>query len=116
MIFFNSSIVNKAKSDQSNHPIDSLDVPGVIDNNDNKATNTELQPVDSETVLANRLKALNKRNHDFNGPIIPVIVFACNRISVKNCLDDLVKYRPNSYQFPIIVSQVSFTNKNIYSF
>lgn len=38
---------------------------------------------------------------------IPVIVFACNRVSVSNCLDNLLKYRPSAHQFPIIVSQVS---------
>lgn len=49
-----------------------------------------------------------KQNADtFKGPIIPVLVFACNRISVSKCLDNLVEYRPNKYQFPIIVSQVS---------
>lgn len=37
---------------------------------------------------------------------IPVIVFACNRVSVSNCLDNLLKYRPSAHQFPIIVSQV----------
>lgn len=67
--------------------------------------------MDRDATIINRLKELNKRNQDFNGPIIPVIVFACNRISVKNCLDDLVKYRPNSYQFPIIVSQVSYAQE-----
>uniref|UniRef100_A0A6B2EET9 Alpha-1,3-mannosyl-glycoprotein 2-beta-N-acetylglucosaminyltransferase n=1 Tax=Phlebotomus kandelakii TaxID=1109342 RepID=A0A6B2EET9_9DIPT len=41
----------------------------------------------------------------FSGPIIPVIVFACNRISISNCLDNLIQYRPNKKQFPIIVSQ-----------
>uniref|UniRef100_A0A1L8E1W6 Alpha-1,3-mannosyl-glycoprotein 2-beta-N-acetylglucosaminyltransferase n=1 Tax=Nyssomyia neivai TaxID=330878 RepID=A0A1L8E1W6_9DIPT len=41
----------------------------------------------------------------FTGPVIPVIVFACNRISISNCLDNLIQYRPNKKQFPIIVSQ-----------
>lgn len=52
----------------------------------------------------------NSRQHadTFNGPIIPILVFACNRISVSKCLDNLVEYRPNRYQFPIIVSQVSY--------
>lgn len=46
-------------------------------------------------------------NGEFKGPVIPVLVFACNRVSVRNCLDNLVEYRPNAEQFPIIVSQVS---------
>ena len=45
-------------------------------------------------------------NDDVNFPVIPVIVFACNRISVSRSLDALIKYRPSREQFPIIVSQV----------
>lgn len=43
----------------------------------------------------------------FSGTVIPVLVLACNRISVSRCLDQLIQYRPNPDQFPIIVSQVS---------
>lgn len=42
---------------------------------------------------------------DVNNPVIPVLVFACNRLSVNKCLDDLIRYRPRPDQFPIIVSQ-----------
>lgn len=42
---------------------------------------------------------------EFKGTVIPVLVFACNRVSVGRCLDKLIEYRPNSDQFPIIVSQ-----------
>nr|AAF70177.1 UDP-GlcNAc:a-3-D-mannoside b1,2-N-acetylglucosaminyltransferase I [Drosophila melanogaster] len=38
-------------------------------------------------------------------PVFPVVVFACNRVSVKKCIDNLVQYRPSVEQFPIIVSQ-----------
>ncbi|XP_031846565.2 alpha-1,3-mannosyl-glycoprotein 2-beta-N-acetylglucosaminyltransferase [Nomia melanderi] len=38
-------------------------------------------------------------------PIIAVLVFSCNRITVQRCLDQLIKYRPNVEQFPIIVSE-----------
>ena len=38
-------------------------------------------------------------------PIIAVLVFSCNRITVQRCLDQLIKLRPNVDQFPIIVSQ-----------
>lgn len=57
-----------------------------------------------------QLKQLTKEmlpKIDFKGPVIPILVFACNRISVRNCLDNLIQYRPNANQFPIIVSQVS---------
>lgn len=45
--------------------------------------------------------------HMPNGePVIPILVIACNRVSIRKCLDNLVQYRPNAAQFPIIVSQV----------
>lgn len=48
------------------------------------------------------------RTYLANGePVIPILVFACNRISVVKCLENLVQYRPSIEQFPIIVSQVS---------
>lgn len=37
---------------------------------------------------------------------IPVLVFACNRVTVTRCLDSLLQYRPDPDLFPIIVSQV----------
>lgn len=37
---------------------------------------------------------------------IPILVFACNRITVTRCLDNLLLHRPDPDQFPIIVSQV----------
>lgn len=92
--------------------IGSLDAPDIVDN-DIKASNTE--SADSDAPVINRLKELNKRKHNFKGPIIPVLVFACNRISVRNCLDDLVQYRPSAEQFPIIVSQVSCHMKKMKS-
>lgn len=65
---------------------------------------------DKQAKLDARLRKLNKKSDNLKGPIIPVLVFACNRISVRNCLDDLVRYRPNAQQFPIIVSQVKYHN------
>lgn len=37
--------------------------------------------------------------------VIPILVVACDRPSVRKCLDSLLKYRPSAEQFPIIVSQ-----------
>lgn len=45
---------------------------------------------------------------DFGKPVIPIIVLACNRVSVDRSLKLLVKYRPSKEQFPIIVSQVRY--------
>ncbi|KAH8280267.1 hypothetical protein KR018_001318 [Drosophila ironensis] len=42
---------------------------------------------------------------DNGEPVFPVLVFACNRVSVRRCLDNLVRHRPSAEQFPIIVSQ-----------
>ncbi|XP_063702178.1 alpha-1,3-mannosyl-glycoprotein 2-beta-N-acetylglucosaminyltransferase [Culicoides brevitarsis] len=44
-------------------------------------------------------------DNDHARPVIPVLVFACNRPSIAKCLDNLVQYRRNKDQFPIIVSQ-----------
>lgn len=66
------------------------------------------QPNDTETnlIAASTVKALPPKTHLANGqPVIPVVVFACNRVSISKCLDNLIKYRPNTDQFPIIVSQ-----------
>lgn len=86
--------------DESNNNIESIN--GAFDTN-------KLIP-DKQYTVSNRLKALTKpnlKNINFHGPVIPVLVFACNRVSVRNCLDNLIQYRPNADQFPIIVSQVS---------
>lgn len=37
--------------------------------------------------------------------VLPVLVIACDRVTVKRCLDNLVKLRPDRETFPIIVSQ-----------
>ncbi|GBL87246.1 Alpha-1,3-mannosyl-glycoprotein 2-beta-N-acetylglucosaminyltransferase [Araneus ventricosus] len=44
-------------------------------------------------------------NSDFSNVVIGVLVFACNRVTVKRNLDQLLKFRPSPQQFPIIVSQ-----------
>ncbi|KAG7312775.1 hypothetical protein JYU34_001152 [Plutella xylostella] len=38
-------------------------------------------------------------------PVLPVLVVACNRVTVRRCLEQLVKHRPDPETFPIIVSQ-----------
>ena len=37
--------------------------------------------------------------------MIAVLLFACNRVTVKRNLDQLIKFRPNASSFPIVVSQ-----------
>lgn len=61
------------------------------------------------TTIAANTSSVHKyaasHSHAFDGPIIPILVFACNRVSVGKCLDNLLTFRPNVHQFPIIVSQ-----------
>nr|XP_020502287.1 alpha-1,3-mannosyl-glycoprotein 2-beta-N-acetylglucosaminyltransferase-like [Labrus bergylta]XP_020502288.1 alpha-1,3-mannosyl-glycoprotein 2-beta-N-acetylglucosaminyltransferase-like [Labrus bergylta] len=42
-----------------------------------------------------------------SGPevVIPILVIACDRVTVKRSLDKLIQYRPSPQLFPIIVSQ-----------
>lgn len=37
--------------------------------------------------------------------VIPILVIACDRSTVRRCLDKLLHYRPSAERFPIIVSQ-----------
>ncbi len=38
--------------------------------------------------------------------VIPVLMFACNRVTVNKAIDNLLKLRKDKDKFPIIVSQV----------
>ncbi|NXR76216.1 MGAT1 acetylglucosaminyltransferase, partial [Pycnonotus jocosus] len=42
---------------------------------------------------------------DDDEEVIPVLVLACDRSSVRRCLDKLLRYRPSARRFPVIVSQ-----------
>ncbi|KRT83747.1 hypothetical protein AMK59_4564 [Oryctes borbonicus] len=53
--------------------------------------------------MKNESSKQTKKEHNIF--VIPILVFACNRVSVSRCLDQLIRYRPNPDQFPIIVSQ-----------
>ncbi|NXN34574.1 MGAT1 acetylglucosaminyltransferase, partial [Nycticryphes semicollaris] len=37
--------------------------------------------------------------------VLPVLVLACDRSTVRRCLDKLLRYRPSAQRFPLIVSQ-----------
>lgn len=86
----------------------------ILNQRDAEATTANFAPLEVETNQNANEPLNNKINFngkyiggDANRPVIPVIVFACNRVSVSRSLDLLVKYRPDREQFPIIVSQVS---------
>ncbi|XP_077577934.1 alpha-1,3-mannosyl-glycoprotein 2-beta-N-acetylglucosaminyltransferase a [Stigmatopora nigra] len=36
--------------------------------------------------------------------VVPVLVMACDRVTVRRCLDKLLSYRPSAERFPIVVS------------
>ncbi|XP_069032306.1 alpha-1,3-mannosyl-glycoprotein 2-beta-N-acetylglucosaminyltransferase a [Embiotoca jacksoni] len=38
-------------------------------------------------------------------PVLPVLVIACNRVTVRRCVDKLLQHRPSAELHPIIVSQ-----------
>lgn len=38
-------------------------------------------------------------------PVIPILVIACNRVTVRRCVDKLLQHRPSPELYPIIVSQ-----------
>lgn len=52
-----------------------------------------------------KLSKAHHGNEQNTIPKIPVLVFACNRVSVSKCLDRLIETRPDPDRFPIIVSQ-----------
>lgn len=69
--------------------------------------NNLLEDANNNIPLNNKIEFNGKYvNGDVNVPVIPVIVFACNRVSISRSLDALIKHRPSREQFPIIVSQV----------
>ncbi|CAK6958921.1 alpha-1%2C3-mannosyl-glycoprotein 2-beta-N-acetylglucosaminyltransferase a [Scomber scombrus] len=48
----------------------------------------------------------SNRNGDIpHQPVIPILVIACNRVTVRRCLDKLLQHRPSAELYPIIVSQ-----------
>lgn len=75
------------------------------------------QMLESKTLLQKVKNELKKKTQSkesliqysdeiIDGPtILPVLVIACDRVTVKRCLDNLVKFRPDKERFPIVVSQ-----------
>ncbi len=63
----------------------------------------------AKDVVANVVdkKRVVKEKEDFSN-VIPVLMFACNRVTVSKSLDNLLKIRKDEKKFPIIVSQVIF--------
>lgn len=62
----------------------------------------QIEEVD-KAAMAEQEKVKAIRAHSESA--VAVLVFACNRVTVVRCLDQLLKFRPSAQQFPIIVSQ-----------
>lgn len=92
--------------DKSNYKYDSYMIESFDQFIEANGTESMESNFDEHAQLIARLRKSYTKSENLKGPIIAVLVIACNRISVKSCLDDLVRYRPNDQQFPIIVSQV----------
>ncbi|XP_015120792.1 alpha-1,3-mannosyl-glycoprotein 2-beta-N-acetylglucosaminyltransferase [Diachasma alloeum] len=75
----------------------------------NKDEGTQVSPENhlknEGTSQLEKLRGLATSKPLNGAPVIPVIVFSCNRVTVRRCLDQLIKLRPSAEQFPIIVSQ-----------
>jgi len=77
----------------------------LLENITNIRTNFEvkLREVREAEELKSNLSSPVQVNKD--GDVIPVLLFACNRVSVSKALDELISYRTDKEKYPIIVSQ-----------
>ncbi|CAL7942360.1 unnamed protein product [Xylocopa violacea] len=73
-----------------------------IDNGDRNVQQSETEPAHSSETSHN---VPTKGKLPNGSPIIAILVFSCNRVTVQRCLDQLIRYRPNVEQFPIVVSE-----------
>uniref|UniRef100_A0A3P9CP95 Alpha-1,3-mannosyl-glycoprotein 2-beta-N-acetylglucosaminyltransferase n=1 Tax=Maylandia zebra TaxID=106582 RepID=A0A3P9CP95_9CICH len=74
-----------------------------------------LKQIESHRAVWARQKEIGKKSvatvaavtASVSGPqvIIPILVIACDRVTVKRSLDKLIQYRPSQELYPIIVSQ-----------
>ncbi|KAI7798489.1 alpha-1,3-mannosyl-glycoprotein 2-beta-N-acetylglucosaminyltransferase b [Triplophysa rosa] len=64
---------------------------------------------DTDEEKADQKQEMSENKVDLTKPspqiIIPILVIACDRVTVKRSLDKLIQYRPSPELFPIIVSQ-----------
>ncbi|XP_063370757.1 alpha-1,3-mannosyl-glycoprotein 2-beta-N-acetylglucosaminyltransferase-like [Cydia amplana] len=62
-------------------------------------------PAPPKEGVVNYLRDSDVGKAESKDTVLPVLVIACDRITVKRCLDNLIKFRPSKDTFPIIVSQ-----------
>ncbi|KAH9502175.1 Alpha-1,3-mannosyl-glycoprotein 2-beta-N-acetylglucosaminyltransferase [Bulinus truncatus] len=66
------------------------------------------QNSESNSNLLHKLRQANPLTYlpkGKRGGYLPILVMACNRVSVSTALDKLIEYRPSADRFPIVVSQ-----------
>ncbi|XP_034962896.2 alpha-1,3-mannosyl-glycoprotein 2-beta-N-acetylglucosaminyltransferase [Zootoca vivipara] len=59
----------------------------------------------ASSALPSTAAPLSRRSQISPDAVLPVLVIACDRSTVRRCLDKLLHYRPSKERFPIIVSQ-----------
>ena len=79
----------------------------IADDGSNKGHQVKSPPIEVKEIKPVRKDEVD---HDSNSAssnvVIAVLMFACNRVTVKKALDSLLAYRKDKARFPIVVSQV----------
>ena len=66
---------------------------------------TEQRVKQSQTIVSSKMDEVLPSRVPADEVVAAVLVIACNRPTVKRCLDLLLQYQPSAKKFPIIVSQ-----------
>lgn len=107
--------VNQIVDQQQNNPVPLINDVYVGDQGEIKHTERSVATVAAgsnierhqATDVKEEVAEDNKVTASVSGPqvIIPILVIACDRVTVKRSLDKLIQYRPSQELYPIIVSQ-----------
>ncbi|XP_065327601.1 alpha-1,3-mannosyl-glycoprotein 2-beta-N-acetylglucosaminyltransferase b [Pelmatolapia mariae] len=107
--------VNQIVDQQQNNPVPLINDVYVGDQGEIKHTQRSVATVAAgsnierhqATDVKEEVAEDNKVTASVSGPqvIIPILVIACDRVTVKRSLDKLIQYRPSQELYPIIVSQ-----------
>jgi alpha-1,3-mannosyl-glycoprotein beta-1,2-N-acetylglucosaminyltransferase len=72
----------------------------------NSAEDVKVAPADVKVSDAKKPSDADSKKPPDMSDVIPVLMFACNRVTVNKALDSLLRARKDPEKFPIIVSQV----------
>ena len=79
-------------------------------NNNNKgqqAKSREIEVLEIKSDVHKEVVVDHDSNSASSNVVIAVLMFACNRVTVRKALDSLLAYRKDKIKFPIVVSQVN---------